>query len=212
MTAEHLLVKGAADSELVETDAQLVQDVPRSAQPGCFCRMETFCLLPGSKNPGPGIQFPNWKAGSLLRLKGVCSIQGDEAHEPQAFKILIARTTTFAAKSPALVGSAANSDTRRRVDNRNRRSVSWIILLRRQVRLQNRRASTKPEGALADFPQAGMAEVATSVLHNVGNVLNSINVSATLVTDCVRESRLSSLTRLVKLFRQQAAKSRGVPD
>ena len=26
--------------------------------------------------------------------------------------------------------------------------------------------------------QAGMAEVATSVLHNVGNVLNSVNVSA----------------------------------
>src|SRR5882724_8117597 len=31
--------------------------------------------------------------------------------------------------------------------------------------------------------QAGMAEVATDVLHNVGNVLNSINVSATIVTD-----------------------------
>ena len=29
--------------------------------------------------------------------------------------------------------------------------------------------------------QAGMAEVATSVLHNVGNVLNSVNVSASLV-------------------------------
>ena len=28
---------------------------------------------------------------------------------------------------------------------------------------------------------AGMAEVATSILHNVGNVLNSVNVSATLV-------------------------------
>ncbi len=29
--------------------------------------------------------------------------------------------------------------------------------------------------------QAGMAEVATNVLHNVGNVLNSVNVSASLV-------------------------------
>ena len=28
--------------------------------------------------------------------------------------------------------------------------------------------------------QAGMAEVATGVLHNVGNVLNSVNVSSTL--------------------------------
>ena len=31
--------------------------------------------------------------------------------------------------------------------------------------------------------QAGMAEVATGVLHNVGNVLNSVNVSATVVGD-----------------------------
>lgn len=30
---------------------------------------------------------------------------------------------------------------------------------------------------------AGMAEVAASVLHNVGNVLNSVNVSASLVSD-----------------------------
>ena len=30
--------------------------------------------------------------------------------------------------------------------------------------------------------QAGMAEVATGVLHNVGNVLNSVNVSANLVS------------------------------
>src|SRR5664280_2628851 len=33
---------------------------------------------------------------------------------------------------------------------------------------------------------AGMAEVATGVLHNVGNVLNSVSVSATLVTEGLR--------------------------
>ena len=37
--------------------------------------------------------------------------------------------------------------------------------------------------------QAGMAEVATNVLHNVGNVLNSVNVSATLVADRIRNSK-----------------------
>src|SRR6202035_570241 len=34
--------------------------------------------------------------------------------------------------------------------------------------------------------QAGMAEVATNVLHNVGNILNSVNISASLVTDRVK--------------------------
>ncbi len=33
--------------------------------------------------------------------------------------------------------------------------------------------------------QAGMAEVATGVLHNVGNVLNSVNVSVNCITDLV---------------------------
>lgn len=48
--------------------------------------------------------------------------------------------------------------------------------------------------------QAGMAEVATGVLHNVGNVLNSVNVSATLVTERVRESKVASLQKLSALL------------
>ena len=48
---------------------------------------------------------------------------------------------------------------------------------------------------------AGMAEVATGVLHNVGNVLNSVNVSATLVTDMVKKSRSDSLAKVVKMLR-----------
>ncbi|MBI3418234.1 MAG: PAS domain S-box protein [Verrucomicrobia bacterium] len=50
--------------------------------------------------------------------------------------------------------------------------------------------------------QAGMAEVATGVLHNVGNVLNSVNVSATLVADNVRKSRSASLAKVVALLRE----------
>src|SRR5208283_3543694 len=41
--------------------------------------------------------------------------------------------------------------------------------------------------------QAGMAEVATGVLHNVGNVLNSVNVSANIVASKLRESRVGNL-------------------
>ncbi|HEY0944180.1 MAG TPA: PAS domain-containing protein [Opitutaceae bacterium] len=51
---------------------------------------------------------------------------------------------------------------------------------------------------------AGMAEVATGVLHNVGNVLNSVNVSATLVADRVRRSRAGSIASLATLLRGQA--------
>jgi PAS domain S-box-containing protein len=48
--------------------------------------------------------------------------------------------------------------------------------------------------------QAGMAEVATSVLHNVGNVLNSVNVSSSLIAEKVRQSKVSSLAKVVALL------------
>jgi PAS domain S-box-containing protein len=48
--------------------------------------------------------------------------------------------------------------------------------------------------------QAGMAEVATGVLHNVGNVLNSVNVSSTLICDQVRNSRAARLRDVVLLL------------
>ena len=48
--------------------------------------------------------------------------------------------------------------------------------------------------------QAGMAEVATGVLHNVGNVLNSVNVSVNCITDLVARSKISNLSRLTNLL------------
>ena len=50
--------------------------------------------------------------------------------------------------------------------------------------------------------QAGMAEVATSVLHNVGNVLNSVNVSADLVASNLKRSRAAGLQRVVSLLQE----------
>ena len=50
---------------------------------------------------------------------------------------------------------------------------------------------------------AGMAEVATGVLHNVGNVLNSVSVSATAVAERLRQSKLDNLRRATVLLREQ---------
>jgi signal transduction histidine kinase len=48
---------------------------------------------------------------------------------------------------------------------------------------------------------AGMAEVATNVLHNVGNVLNSVNVSSSLIADKVRNSKVVNIAKVVALMR-----------
>jgi PAS domain S-box-containing protein len=52
--------------------------------------------------------------------------------------------------------------------------------------------------------QAGMAEVATSVLHNVGNVLNSVNVSTSLIAEKLRTSKISNVEMLAELLREHA--------
>jgi PAS domain S-box-containing protein len=52
--------------------------------------------------------------------------------------------------------------------------------------------------------RGGMAEIATNVLHNVGNVLNSVNVSTGLIIESVKKSRVSSLARVVALLREHA--------
>ena len=48
--------------------------------------------------------------------------------------------------------------------------------------------------------KAGMAEVANSVLHNVGNVLNSVNVSVSLVTERLRDTPIGDLPKVVRLL------------
>lgn len=48
--------------------------------------------------------------------------------------------------------------------------------------------------------RAGMAEVATGVLHNVGNALNSVTVSVSTMANQLRESRVSQLGSTVALF------------
>src|ERR1017187_776314 len=45
--------------------------------------------------------------------------------------------------------------------------------------------------------RGGMAEIASNVLHNVGNVLNSVNVSTSLLVQNVKQSKVSGLARVV---------------
>jgi len=48
--------------------------------------------------------------------------------------------------------------------------------------------------------RAGMAEIATSVLHNVGNVLNSVNVSSSLISDTMRNSKVANMSKAMALI------------
>ncbi|MEI6861261.1 MAG: ATP-binding protein [Verrucomicrobiota bacterium] len=71
---------------------------------------------------------------------------------------------------------------------------------------ESKRLESALEKAQADLVeasrQAGMAEVATGVLHNVGNVLNSLNVSASLIAAALRQSRVGMLGKLSVLLQE----------
>ena len=47
---------------------------------------------------------------------------------------------------------------------------------------------------------SGMAEVASGVLHNVGNVLNSVNVSVSLIREQLMRTKAGNLNRLVEMM------------
>lgn len=53
---------------------------------------------------------------------------------------------------------------------------------------------------MAASRQAGMAEITTGILHNIGNVMNSINVSATLLQERIKHNRIGNLSRIADLL------------
>src|SRR6202012_893929 len=52
--------------------------------------------------------------------------------------------------------------------------------------------------------QAGMAEGASGILHNVGNTLNSVNVSAGMVAERVRQTKHLSLHKVSELLKDHS--------
>jgi len=73
-----------------------------------------------------------------------------------------------------------------------------------EIRVEERTQELKDtQSELLDTArQAGMAEIATNVLHNVGNVLNSVNISADLVTRKLRSSKALGLSKAMQLINE----------
>jgi signal transduction histidine kinase len=103
---------------------------------------------------------------------------------------------------------------------------TWIVVIARKNRLltlakgklqeANDELETRVQRRTADLASAheqlmeasrtaGMAEVATGILHNVGNVLNSVNVSTTLLAEQLRNSKITSVGRVATLMKDHAA-------
>ncbi|UFS69886.1 AAA family ATPase [Geomonas sp. RF6] len=76
--------------------------------------------------------------------------------------------------------------------------------LEERVRERTSELSEAQSELLAAARQAGMAEIATNVLHNVGNVLNSVNVSAAVLQRALSEPKGVGLQRAVELIKSRS--------
>jgi signal transduction histidine kinase len=134
---------------------------------------------------------------------GVWASSGDERdftlpphyYQTAWFKCVCAAVGILAVLSAYVV---LNSQLKRR----QRRLQEANELLESKVRERTEQLAEQHKQLLTVSRQAGMAEVASSVLHNVGNVLNSVNVSATLVKGRVTQSSSSKVADVLGLVRQ----------
>jgi two-component system sensor kinase FixL len=83
----------------------------------------------------------------------------------------------------------------------------YIIAIARDITERKRaeaKLKTAQEKLLETAREVGMAEVATGVLHNVGNVLNSVSVTAESVQKRVRSSKISYISDVVGLLEEHS--------
>lgn len=76
--------------------------------------------------------------------------------------------------------------------------------LERRVDERTRQLSELQDLAVASAHHAGMSEIATNVLHNVGNVLTSVNVSCDHLESMFAASRVPMLGKVTELLRKNA--------
>ncbi|MGN8277986.1 DAHL domain-containing protein [Pseudomonas sp. SMN5] len=95
------------------------------------------------------------------------------------------------------------------------RSYAVINLINQQLQSSNDRLEERVQERTRELKEAerelmdaarmaGMAEIATNVLHNVGNVLNSVNISAELVTRKLKNSKTIGLGKAVNMMNEHA--------
>ncbi|APR86213.1 PAS/PAC sensor signal transduction histidine kinase [Minicystis rosea] len=108
--------------------------------------------------------------------------------EPRAFQ---ARHEQLARRFQPLAIQALRDAERAKALHESNRQLAESLARLQQTQGQLVEASRR----------AGMTDVATTVLHNVGNVLNSVNVSAGIAVDTIKHSRIGGLSKAAEMLR-----------
>jgi PAS domain S-box-containing protein len=76
----------------------------------------------------------------------------------------------------------------------------WLVRDLTETRQAEAKVASMQRELIATSRRAGMAQIATSVLHNVGNAITSVSISAGLVSATLRCSRSAGLSRVVAML------------
>jgi len=95
---------------------------------------------------------------------------------------------------------SANEELEERVRERTRELQEQIAAKERAYK----QLEQAQQSLMLASRQAGMAEVATSVLHNVGNVLNSVNISIAMLNERLRHLRVENVSKAAALLKKPA--------
>lgn len=104
-----------------------------------------------------------------------------------------ARLGMLTALSGQIVTAIENSQLYGELDDRVQRRTA-------ELRQALKDLETVQKQLVETAHQAGMVEISTSVLHNVGNVLNSLNLSAGNLREQLASSRLGMIGQLAEVF------------
>ncbi|MGO8696704.1 MAG: two-component system sensor histidine kinase NtrB [Limisphaerales bacterium] len=124
---------------------------------------------------------------------------------PNLQQILAANPKTGSVDMAELKVTARDgSDRTLEIDSRRFGSAGVQVIARDVT--ERKRAEARLAGLQSEMwevsRKAGMADVASAILHNVGNVLNSVNVSAGIVARMMRTSSRSGVTKMAGLLEE----------
>jgi signal transduction histidine kinase len=223
---------GQFGESLVKLQGRILEQEGDSPDQGLLLQTGKFLFTAALAQPPAKGVFGGFAKGSLVEVTGVCQARvtgsGDRIlqlliESPADIRVL-KKPSWWTAQRTLWVLSCAGAALFV--------SLAWAGALGKLVRQrtaelgaeieQHERAETRLKAEIAErgrmeilmakthqellnvSRQAGMAEVATNVLHNVGNVLNSVNISTDLIVQSVKKSRASSLARVVALLQEHA--------
>lgn len=104
------------------------------------------------------------------------------------------------------VEAVGRGDLSRQVEVKSADECGELALVYNRMTENLRRSGEQLEKAHAEVVEssrlAGMAEVATSVLHNVRNVLTSVNIASSLMAEGLKRSKAGNLAKIVVMLEE----------